>query len=280
MNLVKEQLNLQGYAVLESGIDVVELDSIKTEAEEWLSIVAPTIPPHGVIKFYEVAHQAFMWRIRTHPKIIALFEALYETNGLVASFDGVGYIPPNLKRKDTNWLHSDQRPSDCGFKCFQGAVALTSNEARTFQCVPQSHLKLQGYYQKYPPKDASRFQKAPHFLEYDATSEATTVPLKMGQILIWDSRLLHQNVYGAGCGEKRLVAYVSYLPRRGCSATQKSKRLKYFETRRATSHWAYPVAVSGLQPQVWGNSALLINYASLPPIAYDPYLFQEIMKLI
>lgn len=42
-----------------------------------------------------------------------------------------------------------------------------------------------------------------------------------------------------------------------------NKRREYFEKRRTTSHWAYPIKVNGLQPRTWGDKSLRIDYSKL-----------------
>ena len=62
--------------------------------------------------------------------------------------------------------------------------------------------------------------------------------------------------------EERIVQYVSYLPKDGKknSVSMHKKRLKYLEDQRTTSHWAYPIKVNGLQPRLYGNTDMKIDY--------------------
>lgn len=81
--------------------------------------------------------------------------------------------------------------------------------------------------------------------------------------------------------EERIVQYVCFLPRgdRKNMQSQKTKRRKYFDDRRTTSHWPYPINVNGLQPQNYGNKELVIPYEELtPPDLGD--LQEEIEKLL
>ena len=80
-------------------------------------------------------------------------------------------------------------------------------------------------------------------------------------------------------GEERIVQYVSYLPRIFMNNSMKNKRLKYFHERRTTSHWAYPINVNSLQPQVYGDKSKLIDYSSLNKPYLDD-LIQDIYELI
>lgn len=63
------------------------------------------------------------------------------------------------------------------------------------------------------------------------------------------------------------------------NSTMSKKRLKYFEERRTTSHWPYPIKVNGLQPQNWGDSNLIINYSDLKKPNLERFM-NEIKTLI
>jgi len=106
-----------------------------------------------------------------------------------------------------------------------------------------------------------------------------TVPA--GSLVLWDSRTFHQNQYGKANSEERMVQYVCYLPRDNPKYTEnvKKKREKYFNERRTTSHWPYPVTVNGVQPRTFGDESKKIDYSELtPPNLQD--LEEEIKKLI
>ena len=61
--------------------------------------------------------------------------------------------------------------------------------------------------------------------------------------------------------------------------SMKEKRLKYFETRRTTSQWCYPIKVNSLQGRTYGNNELLINYDLLKKPNLDLYM-DTIRRLI
>ena len=58
-----------------------------------------------------------------------------------------------------------------------------------------------------------------------------------------------------------------------------TKRQKYFNDKRTTSHWAYPIRVNSLQPQTYGDDSLLIDYDKLPKIQLDDVM-DKIQELI
>ena len=63
------------------------------------------------------------------------------------------------------------------------------------------------------------------------------------------------------------------------TTSMRAKRQKYFEEKRTTSHWAYPIKVNSLQPRHYGNKDLLIDYDSLPEIELES-MMEEIKKLL
>ena len=54
--------------------------------------------------------------------------------------------------------------------------------------------------------------------------------------------------------------------------TIQAKRLKYFKEKRTTSHWPYPLKVNGVQPRMWGDKSLRINYDELRQPNLEPYM--------
>ena len=55
--------------------------------------------------------------------------------------------------------------------------------------------------------------------------------------------------------------------------------MKYFETRRTTSHWPAHINVNGKQPQLYGDESKKINYDNLVKPKLDD-LMDEILKLL
>jgi ectoine hydroxylase-related dioxygenase (phytanoyl-CoA dioxygenase family) len=70
-----------------------------------------------------------------------------------------------------------------------------------------------------------------------------------GDMVLWDSRTFHQNQFGT-LPEERLVQYVCFLPKHHPSNTPGMTRTRhrYFEKRRTTSHWPYPLMVNAYHP--------------------------------
>lgn len=259
------QLKTKGYTVVKV-LDRNQVKSAKTKFIQWFKACPKSVqnlPPHGVYGLAQAGHTEMAWYIRTLPNVRGVFEELWGTKDLLTSFDGFGYNPATDKpRRNTVWLHSDQSPESRGVQCYQAFVALTSNSASTFNCVPGSHFDHQEIFAA-SKKPLENWQPLDTAAKAIWGPKSIDVAVNRGDMVIWDSRLLHQNKYSP---EVRLVQYVCMKPRQGTSKATLCKRRKYFKAKRTTSHWPYPVKVNGLQPQVWGDKSKLIDYSALPQI--------------
>ncbi|BGP09062.1 hypothetical protein JCM10049v2_004917 [Rhodotorula toruloides] len=97
-------------------------DDPSTIKEECL----PIIHQKGLLQAYGFPHESFTWGVRSEPGVIGVFEKLFNTEDLLASFDAVNVSLPN--RRDLPpvkpWAHQDQDPLRPGFRCIQGFVNL------------------------------------------------------------------------------------------------------------------------------------------------------------
>lgn len=221
--------------------------------------------PHGVQKYHEVGHQRFAWYLRTRPSIQAPFKRLYRTDDLVTSFDGINYQSGTRARRDTHWAHSDQAPANSDFRCYQAVFSLTTNLSNTLVIWPKSHRVHAEHAAHYGLTHKRNWQKVePEFL-VDNWLDRTVIPLPANSLVIWDSRLIHQNQYGQR-PERRICQYISYLPRHapGNTPAQQTKRRAHFHNRRMTSHWAYPISTNSRQPQHYGDLTQVIDYDAIP----------------
>lgn len=265
-----EQLNAKGYAIIENVLTAEQVNTAKDYFREWLTANPIVLEkhskmhPHGIFKFAEVGHQKHAWYIKTLPAVQKHFKELWGTEELVTGFDGSCLIPSEVNRKDRLWTHTDQAPATKGRACVQGFVALTTNEQRTLVVYEGSHLLHEHYMREKSLTGKKNWQLIDH--NYLATIKDSKRVLKVnaGSLVLWDSRTFHQNQYGKA-GEERIVQYVCFLPKTHKQNTkaQQEKRVKYYEERRTTSHWPYPLHVNGLQPQTYGNPDLLLDYTQL-----------------
>lgn len=281
---IADDLAKNGYAVVPNILTDHEISTAKDSFYMWLDSHPDikkkhnAISPHGIFKFFEAGHQRHAWFIRTRKAVQDVFKTLWKTDDLVVSFDGSCWIDKDVAKTDTVWTHTDQAPNKVGVHCYQAFVSLTSNKERTLIVYENSHNLHEEYMKERNLTDAKNWLKIDASYLEKIKDTRRVLEVEAGSLVIWDSRTFHQNQYGRP-GEERIVQYVSYLPKEKRSKAMKTKRTKYLEERRTTSHWPYPVNVNGLQPQTYGNKEMQIDYSQLPKPDLDD-LADEIDALI
>ena len=284
---IKSELSRKGYVVVPNVLTQDEIVQCLEWFRDWQSSIPNhdhqhgKLSPHGIYKFYQSGHQRHSWFIRTRPKVKEVFEGLWDTKSLVVSFDGSCYIPKNMKKKDNVWTHTDQGPGKKGLHCIQGYVALTTNEERTFVCYEGTHNIHEKYFADKGIEKGGDWQ----VIDKDTVSALNeykrVVKVEAGSLVLWDSRVFHQNQYGKPGSEERIVQYVCYLPKNHTNNTlaTRKKRQKYFDELRTTSHWPCPIKVNGLQGRTFGDESLKIDYSLLRKPDLDD-MMDNIKKLL
>ena len=297
---IRKALDEHGFCVVPGVLTPEEAGMGRTMFHSWRVVAFGTdvanvgkACTHGVIKDRQVGHQQLAWSTRCNPQVQGVFASIWGTDKLVTSFDGCGYVSEGNTKKDGIWTHTDQAATTVGTgQCYQGFVSFTDNAQRTFVVYDGSHKKHAAYFDDERIKKLTENKKDPKknwqplAAEYLAMPEMAAtrvvVPVAAGSLVVWDSCCFHQNLYGptdSSEGE-RLVQYVCFLPKdnkKNTSAMQ-AKRQKYFEERRTTSHFPYPIAVNPLQPRTYGKEDNMINYDALQAPDLEPWA--EAMKAI
>ena len=277
---VQTELTNKGYCVIPNVLSDDEINEAKRLFYDWQKTIPNhdkvhnMIDPHGIYKYHQVGHQEHAWYIRTQPNVIAIFKKLWNCNKVVVSFDGSCYISKETIKKDAIWTHTDQAPNTKDLQCYQGFVALTSNKERTLVVYEGTHDYHQKYFEEKNIKSSNNWQLIDHETLREMSVKKKVLDVPAGALVLWDSRIFHQNQYGAPNSEERIVQYVCYLPDKQPKNTksQQSKRLKYFEELRTTSHWPYPIRVNGLQPQTYGDKSRMIDNSLLRKPNLDRFL--------
>ena len=304
LSLIKQHLDVNGYCIIPNVLSQEEVSEALGDFKQWQDNVEDLYDPaggegklthklsdfhlkwdpHGIYKHHEIGNQRHAWYIRTRPNVKNVFASIWDVSNdnLITSLDGSCYMAKDWPKKDNCWTHADQGPKRKGVLCYQGFVALTSNKKRTLIVYEGSHKLHESYFVKYPVEDeASNWQKIDP--DYLSTIENTKriLDIPAGALVLWESRVFHQNQYGGANTEERYVQYVCMIPKdhKDNTKAMQAKRLKYFTERRTTSHWPAPIKVNGLQPQHRGNKAYEINYDALPKPKLED-LMPEIEKLL
>jgi ectoine hydroxylase-related dioxygenase (phytanoyl-CoA dioxygenase family) len=285
---IMENLDTKGYCIIPNILDKEEIEFCKQKFFEWYNNVKNIeeqhlkLDPHYIFKFHEVAHQEFAWFIKTNAKVIDIFKKIYKTQELVTSFDGCCYYPKNSKLSTGCWTHTDISPKLAKeMNCIQGFVSLTDNKNNSLLVYEGSNNEHNKYFKdKNMENEKNNWQKIDIDFLKTIDEKKKILNVSSGSVVLWDSRTFHQNII-QNMNEERLVQYVCYLPKNNKNNTEsmKMKRLKYFNDRRVTSHWCYPIKVNGKQGNTWGNNNLKIDYSKLPKINLNKYE-DKIMKLL
>ena len=280
-------LKEDGYMVIPNVLSDDEVEEARKMFDHWrgsvnnLDVFHRKIDPHGIYKYHQAGHQRFAWFIRTRLEVQKIFKFLLNTDDMIVSYDGCCYIPQDEKRKDKCWTHTDQAPKTKGVASYQGFISLTDNKERTLQVYTGSHNLHEKYFKDRGLTGSKNWNLIDETYLKEIEDKKTKLQVKKGDLVIWESRVFHQNTYGKPNSEERLVQYVSFMARNNPRNTKhnQEKRIKYFNEKRMTGHWQAPVNVNGLQPHTYGDNTLLIDYDSLPKIELDD-MIEEINKLI
>ena len=288
---IKSSLDRDGYVVIPGVYNQDEIDEYINEFNLWLSRVDDLeylhkyIDYHGIFKHHEVGHQRFAWLARTNPKIIQIFKQLWDTDDLVTSFDGCCYYSYDYYGEPRYWTHTDQSKTKIGRHCLQSFLSITDNCERTLIVYRGSHLLHEEYFKKYNIENESDWNIIKEEYIQQLEDKKEYLEIKKGSLVIWDSRTFHQNTCGTPtCSEERLVQYLCYLPKHHelNNDTMQNRRRHYFNTRRTTNHWPYPMNAIPKQPNTYNyynNDNIKIDYDNLP-IPYIDDLMEKIEKII
>ena len=180
----------------------------------------------GIQPFYGSGHSTFAWTLRSHPNVLRVFESLYDTRHLLSSLDGIILWKPHdccsdhpqtetRNEPDAGWFHVDQNPRYKPHRaCVQGLINLLPVTSSTGgnTLVAQSHRKFPHHYLSHDNESSSQQQRTvadfyrqrldevgrDDWLEIDPCdvtlldpSKVLSLKLAPGDVLLWDSRLVH-----------------------------------------------------------------------------------------
>jgi hypothetical protein len=259
----------------------------------------------GILPFYGSGHTSFMWYLRSHPSIQEVFATIHNTTReeLVSSLDGIiAWICTN-PTNDCGWFHIDQNPmSKPEFESVQGLVNLlpVGMDTGGNVLVEKSHLFFPHHYLEDRSSNQDNHQdnknddnddndgilprlfykerlreiNGDDWLEIDPYDKELLDPANViscmlgpGDIIIWDSRLVHCS-YPATTREEREVAnsdsdgevmkllnnkhgfirtagLVNMIPRSKVSDQTRCQRIEAINRCRTLTHWVDKVAPLG-----------------------------------
>jgi hypothetical protein len=234
---------------LGTGIDRNDLST--WDDERW-----PTAVHGGILPGHGIGHSAAQWFIRGIPNVKKSFAAVWDTDELLVSFDGMALwrpwaINPSWKtNRGGSWLHIDQHPiTRPGKHCVQGLVNLLPMSERTGGnvLIPGSHKKFHTIPDVYPERLGRVPLTVDHFrFPSDDPMLAGTPPImshmEQGDLLLWDSRTIHCSSAALAAPEPiaqlmRAVSLICMMPRRLTPPDVIEARKRAVEGVISTTNW-------------------------------------------
>jgi hypothetical protein len=219
----------------------------------------------GLVDDCGIGQSNFMWNIRSNRNIKRVYSRIWNTNELLVSFEGCGiyrnwYSEPKWKTT-TGWYHVDQnpilKPDRC---CMQGFISLTNQNETTGGLIvfPYTHLRFNELNDlARRPKDFIPIPSSHSILDR-GLAIGKFIQCHSGDLVIWDSRLVHCNSPAFVSDEQlkspsidflRIVAYVSMSPTifvRNQTIDQFRKKRKLLAQSNCTlTHWSTDLTEAG-----------------------------------
>ncbi|CAF4555340.1 unnamed protein product [Rotaria sp. Silwood2] len=284
-------LNQHGYVVIS---DVMNQDEINTNKQllwNFLDNVSKGVIKrddpetwsnqcsHGVISGCGIGQSDFLWSVRSNRQVKNVFARLWNTRQLLVSFDGCGIFRdwrynPKWKTND-GWNHVDQnpkmKPDRC---CVQGLVSLTDQNQKTGGLIvyPRTHLRFKELCEITAGSNDFLPIPSNHPIMNPDQTFGKLVHCRAGDLILWDSRLIHCNSPATAIEEQRqdepvdllrIAVYVSMSPTtfvHGQTLDEfRQKRKMIVENNITLTHWSTEFSISRG------------NHADLPTISMDKF---------
>ncbi|XP_062571559.1 uncharacterized protein LOC134233591 [Saccostrea cucullata] len=253
------ELDDQGFSVVEGVLSEEDCRRYSDEFKDWVHQYKDNNKTFGsfesLVQSYRIGHFHASWAVRL--KVKHVFSELWETEKLLSSVDGVAVSPPpemmpdrpKFRTKKT-FLHLDQGSKRQGLHAYQSGVYLeeSSDSDHCFRVLKGSHKLIKDFYDNFSL--AARQSSA--FEYYELTQEeidwykdrgcpATTVPVPRGGMVLWDSRLVHDNarpVEGRPRSDRwRHVVFVCMTPAKWAKQSDIKIKREAYEHLLMTTHW-------------------------------------------
>ncbi len=268
-----EYLQTEGYVVIANALSVEQAEHAlsllwdyleelgtgidRTDPDSWGDDRWPTAVHGGILPSYGIGHTAAQWFIRDVPDVKASFAAIWDTEDLLTSFDGVTLWRPWARNPDwktnlgSSWLHIDQHPiGRPGMHCVQGLVNLlpTSQATGGNVVVPGSHHRFADIPKDYEERLARIHPSIDHFrFPNDDPLLADTQPIiahmQPGDLMLWDSRTIHCSSHGLEDSDEqqqllRAASLICMMPRAKSNDEVIAQRKQAVNQLISTTNWS------------------------------------------
>ncbi|GMH94664.1 hypothetical protein TrVE_jg1993 [Triparma verrucosa] len=231
----------------------------------WASEGWPATVEGGILPYFSSGQSSAAWSIRSNEKVKRIFRRFWGTENVLTSFDGLLVWRRSVKT-ECGWFHIDQNPVEKpGFETVQGLVNLVDGGVTTGGnvLISTSHKDFPQHYRENPLY-ASRLADLngddwlevvsadPILSRYEAEEKIVRLELERGDVLLWDSRVVHCSNSSETDEEEvdrieRAAVLVSMMPEDQVSENCRKVRRAAVDAGRTGSHWVDKVAVLGAE---------------------------------
>jgi len=256
-NALSEAQSQQAMTLLWDYLEELGTGIDRRDMATWTDDKWPTAVHGGILPSFGIGHSAAQWFIRDIATVKASFAAVWDTDDLLTSFDGVALWRPwahNPQWRTNNgpsWLHIDQHPiGRPGKHCVQGLVNLlpTSEHTGGNVVVPGSHKRFATIPQDYTERLARIHPSIDHFRFPNddpvlADSQPIQAHMDAGDMLLWDSRTVHCSSPGSDTPPDaqalmRAASLICMMPRAKSNAEVIEERKQAVTHCTSTTNWS------------------------------------------
>jgi hypothetical protein len=188
----------------------------------------------GMVEIYN--HQ-YLWDNRQHPRVYDAFVDIWDRTDLWVAIDRANLNTPNRDaRAFSGFIHWDVDTSLTPLPIgVQGVLSLVDSDSETggFQCVPELFRTLEQWRRTQP---ADRDVWRPDVSGF----EIVNVPMKAGDLLIFNSLLAHGIRPNASRDRVRIAQYISMYPADQQNLVERDARVRSWREREAPKRAAFP----------------------------------------
>ncbi|XP_076472703.1 uncharacterized protein LOC143302076 [Babylonia areolata] len=253
---MKQALEQDGYCVVPNVLSESDCDEFMEQYKTWHSGFSETEAMKSrvsIVVNYAIGHSEMAWATRLATKPV--FAALWDTEKLLTSVDGVAIAPPPKGHRDYDrgsfWLHCDQSALRQGLHGYQGAVYLeaASVDGYCLRVLTKSHNCHQLFFNTFPKarkksveREFCRLSKPQVKWYEDQGCTLKCVPVPKGGMVLWDSRVIHDNrpptPHTLNPDRWRFVTFVCMTPAAWASKRDLEKKQAAYSQLLVTNHWA------------------------------------------
>jgi hypothetical protein len=193
----------------------------------------------GMVEIYN--HQ-YLWDNRQEKRLYDAFVDIWDREDLWVSVDRANLNTPNRDARGFNgFIHWDVDTSVSPLPIgVQGVLSLVDTDSQTggFQCVPSLFATLEEW-RKTQPADRNPRAPDPETLAREG-HEIVNVPMKAGDMLIFNSLLAHGIRPNRSEDRVRMAQYISMAPANEADAIEREERIACWRDQQPPQRGAFP----------------------------------------